>query len=127
MDKISNFKVTKVEGLDYFLKGDGVFDEKEMILYTFWYFVVLGVCWAIWKNWPKKKGMMTTKRLILWSPLFRILMMTWFATALWVFTFYHGAADGFYSKIYDFVNPRVNGKGNGRFLAGLQDKYPTVV
>ena len=52
LEKISNFKVTEIEGLSFFLKGDSVFGEKEMILSIVGYFVILGICWAIWKNWP---------------------------------------------------------------------------
>ena len=127
MDKISNFKITEIEAFQWFFKNEATFGEKEMVLSLVIYFSILGVCWAIWKNWPNASGMMKTKRLLLWSPPFRCLMMTWFASALWVFTFFHGASDGFYSLIYDLKSPRVKGKGNGRLLGGLDTKYPTQV
>ena len=98
-----------------------------MIFSILIYLFVLGVSWGIQKNWPKTKGMTTTRRLLVWSLFFRCLMMTWFASAIWVFTFYHAAVDGFKNEKYDLENPRILGKGNGRQLVGLDLKYPTEI
>ena len=103
-------------------ESEWIFAEKEIIFYGFTYFVVLGVCWALWKNWPNAKGMRSTRRLLLWSPVFRIVMMTWFATALWVFSMYNG----YNQNEYNLENPKVIGKGVGRQLGALDTKYPTI-
>ena len=122
VDKISNFKLTEIEALKRFFESEWIFAEKEIIFYGFTYFVVLGVCWALWKNWPNAKGMRSTRRLLLWSPVFRIVMMTWFATALWVFSMYNG----YNQNEYNLENPKVIGKGVGRQLGALDTKYPTI-
>ena len=62
----------------------------------------------------------------MWSPVFRSIMMTWFATCLWTVTYFHGATGGFYQENLDLANPKVKGKGNNlRMLVGLDTKYPT--
>lgn len=60
---------------------------------------------------------------MIWSPVFRCVMMTWFATMIWTLTYFHGAYQNF--KMEDLENPQVMGKRNQRILIGLDSKYPT--
>ena len=100
---------------------------EEMTFSVFSYWLIFGACWIIWKIWIKdgdrKRGM---RKILIWSPLFRCLLMTWFATALYEMTFIYGAFSGFKSDNIDLKNPKVKGKGNAyRMLVGLDTRYPT--
>lgn len=64
---------------------------ESVILYG----VVLLTTFGIWKNWPKAKSVKSFKKLLIWSPIFRCIMMTWFATALWTMTWFNASTGGF--------------------------------
>lgn len=56
------------------------------------YCIVLGIFMIVSRRWEEVLEM---KRVIVWSPILRCLMMTWFATALWTFTWFHSFNNGF--------------------------------
>ena len=85
LEEISNFKISK-------LSWDCTFGAKEMVFSFVLYFLILGIFLVSSKKWPE---VLKIKRVFIWSPLFRCIMMTWFATALWTFTWFHSANDGF--------------------------------
>ena len=66
---------------------------------------------------------------MIWSPVFRIIMMLWFTTCLWTVTYFNGEVlKGFEEENLGLENPKVKGKGNNlRMLVGLETRYPTQV
>jgi hypothetical protein len=79
------------------------------------YFTVLVIVWGIRLNW--KKEIRLVKRTIVWSPFFRIIMMTWFSTAIMAFTWLHAVSDGFenLNKIHG-ESAKMKGRGSKRRL-----------
>lgn len=80
------------------------------------------ILFGVWKNWPKNKQVKHLKKLVIWSPILRCIMMTWFATAIWSMTWVNSSTGGFNYAVK--IQPR------GRmldqtYLQGLASRYPT--
>ena len=68
------------------------------------------------------------RKMVIWSPIFRIILMLWFTSWLWNLSYFEGLVNnGFATKNYNLENPMVKGKGNivRRLLVGLETRYPT--
>ena len=92
LDKISNFRITSVEQVNRFFGDIWLLRQKEMIISFFVYILVTLLAWLINKNWKSTKYL---KRQVMWSGFLRSIMMTWFATALMVTTWFYAVNDGF--------------------------------
>ena len=63
-----------------------------MVISTIIYFTIFALVWGMKLNWRQTKYI---KRKLVWSGILRSLMMTWFATALMAFTWFHAVCDGY--------------------------------
>ena len=68
---------------------------REMVFFAVLYLVVLAGTWGAWRRHSKSKTLNKMKRKLLWSPILRCLMMTWFGTVMWTLTYFHGSVGGF--------------------------------
>ena len=66
-----------------------------MIIGIFVFLIALAFTFGLWKNWPKSKIVVNLKKKLIWSPILRIIMMTWFSTALWTSTWFYSSYGGF--------------------------------
>ena len=97
-----------------------------MILSIVIYLVILAVLWAYFKNWPQRST--KVRKLMIWSPVLRIVMMLWLSSCLWNITYFNGLVhNGFSTVNYDLEHPKVKGKGNivRRILVGLDTRFVT--
>lgn len=120
LENISNFKISEIHEMFTLALGEMPF---SFLLYWF----IFGSSWMMWKTCFKSVDRRGMRKILIWSPLLRCLLMTWFGAALYEMTFIFGAFDGFKSKHINLRNPRVIGKGNNlrRNLVGLDTRYPT--
>lgn len=92
---------------------------------------VIALTWGVRRNWRRNRTVKHLKRLLIWSPILRCIMMTWFATALWTFTWFHASVDGFKDEDQNLTDRRRGTKGGARRLVadtskyGLSGNYPT--
>jgi hypothetical protein len=94
LDQISNFRITTVKSFSHFFGANRTFVQKEMIIAIVVYFTILALVWGMELNWRKTKYI---KRKLMWSGILRSIMMTWFATALYAFTWFHAVNDGYHN------------------------------
>ena len=111
------------------MKQEWIFGQNEMVFLNFVYGIVFIISWGVYKNWPRKESTTHMRKVVIWSPFFRIIMMLWFTTCLWTLTYLNGEVlKGFEEENLNLENPRVKGKGNNlRMLVGLDTRYPTQV
>ena len=64
---------------------------REMVFFGFVYTVIIGIVWAGWKKYPQHELVQKSRKMLIWSPILRCLIMTWFGTALWTLTYFHGS------------------------------------
>ena len=101
LEEISNFKISEIKQVYHFFSYDNnksqnlIFAQNEMIFSLICFSTILALTWGVRKNWNTGGSIKHFKRLMVWSPFFRCIMMTWFATALWTFTWFHASVDGF--------------------------------
>ena len=122
LNDISNFDYSEIEFLRKLMKGDWFFGQDGLVFGIVVYFVVLVITWSVWKNWPKKSSHL--RKMVIWSPILRLVMMLWFTACLWNMSYFEGLVNkNFATKNYDLENPKV--KGKQRLLVGLETRYPT--
>ena len=129
INQISNFNYSEVNFIKKLMQDEVIFGQDgngllfSIILYILFFFIT----WGIWKNWPTLESTIHLGKIVIWSPIFRIIMMFYLTSCLWTVMYFNGLyIGGFgFSSHYDLDKPTVYGKGNNyRRLVGLDTRYP---